>query len=69
MSDTETPRLLFSVEDAADVLSISRTRVFLLLKAGELSSVRVGRLRRIPAEALNEYVAQLSAVQSSGRES
>jgi excisionase family DNA binding protein len=57
------PRLVLSVEAAADLLSISRTRMFTLIKTGEMRSVRVGRLRRIPAEALTDYVARLIAAQ------
>ncbi|MGI8815429.1 MAG: excisionase family DNA-binding protein [Pseudonocardia sp.] len=58
------PRLLLSVETAAELLSISRTRMFALIKTGEIHSIRVGRLRRIPADSLTEYVVHLSRVQS-----
>lgn len=61
----QVPRVLLSVEAAAEQLSISRTRTYGLLKTGALRSVRVGRLRRVPAEALTEYVRQLTAAQSS----
>ena len=44
--DTDAPRLLLSVEDAADRLSLSRTRLYALIKTGDIVSVRVGRLRR-----------------------
>ncbi len=47
-----TPRVLLSVEDAAEQLSLSRTRLYALIKAGDIESVRVGRLRRVPADAL-----------------
>jgi excisionase family DNA binding protein len=63
-----TPRLVLSVEAAAELLSISRTRMFALIRAGELRSIRVGRLRRVPADALAEYVAQLIAVQPPATE-
>ena len=63
-AQTSTPpmgpsRVLLSVEEAADRLSLSRTRVYALLGTGAIRSVRVGRLRRIPAEALTKFVAQL----------
>lgn len=58
MSDQ--PRVLLSVEQAADRLSIGRTTVYRLIKTGELQSVRVGRLRRIAADALDDYAASLS---------
>ena len=57
------PRVLLTVEAAAAQLSISRTRMYSLLKTGDVTSVRVGRLRRIPATALEVFAAQLHATQ------
>jgi len=54
---------LLTVEEAARRLSLGRTTVYALLKTGEITSVRVGRLRRIPAEALDTYTARLIAEQ------
>jgi excisionase family DNA binding protein len=48
-------------EEAAEVLAIGRTAVFGLIRAGELRSVKIGKLRRIPADALDDYVARLTA--------
>jgi len=53
-------RTLLSVEAAATQLSISRTTMYALLKTGAIESVRVGRLRRVPASALTDYVARLT---------
>jgi excisionase family DNA binding protein len=53
------PRVLYRVEDAATLLSVSRTRVYELIRSGQLRSVRVGKLRRVPARSLDEYVARL----------
>lgn len=58
-SDGEAPRLLITVEAAAELLSISRTRMYALIKAGEVMSVRVGRLRRIPVGALDAFMTRL----------
>lgn len=55
--------LLLTVEQAARRLSIGRTTMYALLKDGQINSVRVGRLRRIPVEALTEYTARLVAEQ------
>lgn len=49
-------KLLVTPEAAGEMLSIKRTKVFALLKSGELRSVRVGRLRRISTAAIVEYV-------------
>jgi len=54
---------LLTVEEAAGWLSVGRTTVYELLKDGQINSVRIGRLRRIPAEALTTYTARLIAEQ------
>jgi excisionase family DNA binding protein len=51
--------LLLTVEEAAERLRLGRTLVYRLISSGELESVKVGRLRRVPAECLPEYVATL----------
>ncbi|MCA1605419.1 MAG: helix-turn-helix domain-containing protein [Acidobacteria bacterium] len=51
---------MLSVEAAATQLSIGRTTMYALLKTGAIESVRVGRLRRVPASALTDYVARLA---------
>ena len=51
--------LLLTVEQAAQRLGIGRTSLFALIRTGEVESVAVGRLRRVPAECLDEYVARL----------
>jgi excisionase family DNA binding protein len=53
-------RLLYSVVEAAEVLSLSRSKVYELLAANTLQSVKIGRSRRIPHSALTDYVASLS---------
>ncbi|MBC9731355.1 helix-turn-helix domain-containing protein [Streptomyces sp. TRM68367] len=46
-----------TVEEAARRLGVGRTTMYALLASGEIPSVTIGRLRRIPAEALSDYVA------------
>jgi excisionase family DNA binding protein len=61
----EQPRLLFTVEEAARALGIGRTRMFELIQAGSVETVLIGRLRRIPIDALDAFVTDLR--QSSER--
>ncbi|GAB3814500.1 excisionase family DNA-binding protein [Kribbella italica] len=51
--------LLLTVEEAAARLGLGRTFTFALIGSGELESVAVGRLRRVPVECLTEYVNRL----------
>ncbi|MFP3989381.1 excisionase family DNA-binding protein [Streptomyces sp. E11-3] len=50
---------LLTVEEAARRLGVGRTVCFRLIASGDLESVTVGRLRRVPADAVPEYVARL----------
>lgn len=54
-----TKQLLVPVETAAEVLGLGRTKVFELIAKGELEAVRIGRSRRVPTDALEQYVARL----------
>ncbi len=49
-------QVLVTIEEAARALSIGRTMMFKLLGNGEIRSVYIGRARRIPVDALREYV-------------
>ncbi|PRW61675.1 helix-turn-helix domain-containing protein [Actinopolyspora mortivallis] len=60
---TNQPRTLLTVEQAAQRLAIGRTRMFQLLRTGEVASVRIGRARRIPTDALESYIDRLTAEQ------
>jgi len=55
----ETPRLLLTIGQAAQELSLSRSKIYELLGAGEIRSVRIGRSRRIPRQYLIDYVTGL----------
>jgi len=60
--------LLLTIEDAAQRLAMGRSRFYELMQAGEIESVRIGRSRRIPVDALKDYVDRLrvSQVKASG---
>jgi excisionase family DNA binding protein len=51
--------LLLTVEEAAEALTISRWKVFDLIRSRELRSVKIGGLRRVPQAAIDEYIARL----------
>ena len=54
------PALMLTPEQAADALAISRSGLYALLRCGQLKSVKIGASRRVPAAALERYLAQLS---------
>jgi excisionase family DNA binding protein len=51
--------LLLKPEEAAEALGIARTRVYQLMRAQEIRSVKIGKVRRIPVAALQAYVERL----------
>ncbi len=50
-------RELLRADEAARVLGIGRSKVFEMLRAGELPVVRMGRSVRIPRQALSAWIA------------
>jgi excisionase family DNA binding protein len=52
-------QLLFTIDETADVLGVSRATVYRLLKTGQLVGVRVGRLRRVTRQALDRFTSDL----------
>ena len=52
-------RVLLTVEEAAEQLRIGRTTAWRLVRTGELESVRIGTLRRVPSSAVAEFAAHL----------
>jgi excisionase family DNA binding protein len=55
----KSPKLLLRIEEAAEQLGIGRSLMYRLVLSGAVESVRLGRLRRIPAECLGEHVRRL----------
>ena len=52
-------RLLLTVPEAAQALAISRSKLYELLAAGLVRSVRIDGSCRVPIEALETYIAHL----------
>ena len=56
-------RLLVSPEEAASMLSVARSTVYVLIASGELPSVKIGKSRRLRVEDIEEYVDRLAGAQ------
>jgi len=52
-------QMLYTVPQVMQMLNLGRTRVYDLIRTGQLASVRIGASRRIPASALEEFVSAL----------
>lgn len=52
-------RLMYTVKEAAELLSLSRAHLYRLIDSGEIGSVTVGRCRRITHHQIEEYLSGL----------
>ena len=48
--------LVLHVKELAEVLSISQNTAYVLVRSGQIRSIRTGRIYRIPKDALIEYL-------------
>lgn len=53
--------LLLRANEAARLLGVSRSRIYELVAAGTVPSVRLGSSVRIPLQALRQWVSQQAA--------
>ncbi len=58
MAEMTNERLLLTVEEAARRLGIGRSLAWRLVRRGDLPSIRLGRLVRIPGRALEDWIGQ-----------
>ena len=49
-------RTLFTVRETAEILGVSRNRVYELINSEQLASVKLGRSRRISIASIRRFV-------------
>jgi excisionase family DNA binding protein len=59
-TDSTTRPLLVTIKQAAEMLSLSRSSIYLLMNSGQLSPARIGRSVRFTVEQLERFVAERS---------
>jgi excisionase family DNA binding protein len=52
-------RVLLTAEEVAEALHIGRCTVYDLIRSGHLRSFKIGKLRRIPVDAVHEYARRM----------
>ena len=58
-------KVLLRPEEAAEILSLGRSKVFELMARGDLASIKGGRSRRVAIEDLRAYVERQRQVQGA----
>jgi len=56
-------RLAYRVNEAAEMLGISRSKCYELIAAGEIPVVRIGTSIRVPSEGLREWLERQTSTQ------
>ena len=62
----ENGQRLHTLLEGRNRLGIGRTKLNSLIQSGELRSVKIGRARRIPSAALDEYIERLEREAAAG---
>ena len=57
-------KLLYSIEDAAGILSLTRTRLYGLIRSGELHVIHVGKRSLLSYRELEQFCVRLEAAAS-----
>ncbi len=52
----------FTVDEVAEMLHVGRDKVYILLRTGQLRSIRIGKSRRITEDHLAEFVASVEEI-------
>ena len=50
-------RLLLTPEESAYAINVSRSQLWKMLATGEITSIKIGRSRRVPVDALRQWIA------------
>lgn len=53
--------VLYTPQEVAEIMSISRSQVYNLMNSNQLESVHIGRSRRITMDQIHEFVGQLTS--------
>jgi excisionase family DNA binding protein len=59
--------LLLHVEDACRLMQINRDRVYRLIAAGELASLKIAGSRRIPRASIDAFIERQLAADAAAR--
>jgi excisionase family DNA binding protein len=64
MKQLSNERLLLRIDEVAALIGVSRTTAYALVNKGEIPSVRIGGLLRIPNEALRKLIEERAGTES-----
>ena len=57
LDTTDTPKLVYSVDECADLLGIGRSLAWQMVRQGQLGSFKIGHRRLIARQDLEAFIA------------
>lgn len=54
---------ILTVEELMELLYIGKNTAYQLLQSGEIRAFRIGRVRKIPKEAVSEYIVRMAKIE------
>ena len=66
MNYMDTSKLLYRASEVAEILALGKSKVYELMSTGVLPVLQIGSAKRIPAEALRQWVAEQVQHQCDG---
>ena len=60
------PKALYRIPEAMQLLSLSRSVIYELIRSGRLHTVKEGRTRLVPATAITAYLTLLEQESAKG---
>ena len=58
-------KLLLRPEEAFEAIQVKRAKGYQMLASGELPSIKIGKLRRVPVDALRKWILDQMPVMES----
>ncbi len=62
ISRTSESKLLYRIEECAELLSLSRAQLYRLIDQGDLEVLKVGRSTRVSLSQLNLFIERLERI-------
>jgi excisionase family DNA binding protein len=54
-------KYLLTIPETAEAIGLGRSKVYELVSAGEIETVRIGKAHRVPRDAIERFVEKLRA--------
>ena len=54
--ESTVPALAYRVDEAAEAVRLSRSQIYELIRSGQLRTIKLGRRRLVPVQALTDYI-------------